>query len=386
MAEKRVRIGIVGAHWALSGHAPAWRMLPGAEVVAICTAHRETAEAAANRSGIGKAYWDYREMIADPEIDLVDLGANPAVRYSMAVQALEAGKHVHDAVPFAVDLPQARHLRDLQRARGLVGLVDSQLIWTPAFRRMKELIAAGTLGEFYHATLNIQTPLSRHGGFAYPYAAWSNNDSSHLWLGDKSSGGSAWRNYGAHALITLGHLFGEIEEIVGRTETYLKTWNLPDGSSVIPQTDDFGAALVRFKNGGLATIRTSWCTPDAEVVHLEAVGSRARMVLRDHSLGRDPFVPLFVGEANATILPETTGGFVPLPPHLYEVPGVAVGSDNAPRVIFPFLAMFDHALRAIATCGEATPSFNDALMAQRGVEGLYVSAASRTWVRLTELG
>ena len=53
-----LRIGIVGANWSLKVHGTAWRMLPGIEVGAVCTAHRETAEAAAQMFGVPKAYWD----------------------------------------------------------------------------------------------------------------------------------------------------------------------------------------------------------------------------------------------------------------------------------------------------------------------------------------
>ena len=64
-----LRIGIVGANWSLKVHGTAWRMLPGIEVGAVCTAHRETAEAAAQMFGVPKAYWNVEEMCADPTLE-----------------------------------------------------------------------------------------------------------------------------------------------------------------------------------------------------------------------------------------------------------------------------------------------------------------------------
>ncbi len=74
------KIGIIGANWSLKVHGAAWRMLPGVELAAVCTAHRETAEAAADAYGVPRAYWDFREMAADPDLDIIDVGSRPAYR------------------------------------------------------------------------------------------------------------------------------------------------------------------------------------------------------------------------------------------------------------------------------------------------------------------
>ena len=65
MPEKPLRIGIIGANYTLIAHGHAWRVLPGVEIGAICTAHQETAEAAAREYGIDNAYWDYRKLYAE---------------------------------------------------------------------------------------------------------------------------------------------------------------------------------------------------------------------------------------------------------------------------------------------------------------------------------
>ena len=57
-----LRVGIVSANWGAMAHLPAWRAVPGIEVSAICTSRRETAEAAAARFGIGRAFWDADAM------------------------------------------------------------------------------------------------------------------------------------------------------------------------------------------------------------------------------------------------------------------------------------------------------------------------------------
>src|SRR4051794_7829999 len=69
MAGDTLRVGIISANWGVAAHLPAWRAHPDIEVAGICTAHQETAEAAAAANHIPRAFWDYRRMSQDPDID-----------------------------------------------------------------------------------------------------------------------------------------------------------------------------------------------------------------------------------------------------------------------------------------------------------------------------
>jgi predicted dehydrogenase len=143
----KVRVGIISANWGVQAHLPAWRAHPDVEVVAICTAHQDTAEAAAKSNEIPKAYWDYREMAADPDIDLIDVGTRPNLRYDMCMTALKAGKHVYNGVPFADSLEHAKDLKEAQLSSRLVGAIDAYSEYLPPIRMAKELIDDGQLGQ-----------------------------------------------------------------------------------------------------------------------------------------------------------------------------------------------------------------------------------------------
>src|SRR5512135_306451 len=74
----RIRVGIVGADaagqgWAPLSHLPALEMLPDYEIAAICTAHADTAAAAAARYGVTRAFHDYHVMVREPDIDVVSV-------------------------------------------------------------------------------------------------------------------------------------------------------------------------------------------------------------------------------------------------------------------------------------------------------------------------
>src|SRR5215467_8027026 len=80
-----LRVGIISAAWGAQAHLPAWRAVPGVEVVAICTAHRETAEAAATQHSVAMPFWDAQEMARHPDIDIVDAGTRPSYRRAMCL-------------------------------------------------------------------------------------------------------------------------------------------------------------------------------------------------------------------------------------------------------------------------------------------------------------
>ena len=79
-----LRVGIISAAWGAKAHLPAWRSLDGVEVTAICTSRPETAAKAADDFKVARAFHDFRAMAADPEIDIVDCGTRPPLRFDMS--------------------------------------------------------------------------------------------------------------------------------------------------------------------------------------------------------------------------------------------------------------------------------------------------------------
>jgi len=377
---RKLKVGIVGANWTLNVHAPAWGMLPDVEVAAICTSREETARAAAAKGGIERAYWDIEEMVADPDLDIIDIGTRPSLRFDMVMAALAAGKHVYNCLPFATNLEQAEAMRDAQRMRGLVGAVDAQWRWTPAIRHMKELIDQGAIGDFFAATIHLQMPLYRHDDYVYTLCAIGGGMTPYPWLAEQSSGASAWRNFGSHTILCLMYLFGEVEEIVGMSDTFVKELLFTDGTRVRPQTADFASAMLRFRNGGMANINVSWAMADAPGFHLEVSGSKGRFVSREPSFC-DAGATLYYGEP--TNMP--SGRDIVVPDHLFEVEGTPLSRNNLPPMMMPITALFADMVRVIRTgAGDASPSFAEAAHAHTAVEAAIRSERSGRWERIRD--
>ncbi|MET0660635.1 MAG: Gfo/Idh/MocA family oxidoreductase [Steroidobacteraceae bacterium] len=381
---KRLGIGIIGANWTLLAHCPVWRLFAETEVVAICTSRRETAEAAAQAHSIPKAYWDYREMAADPDIHVLDVGTQPALRFDMVRCGLEQGKHVYNCLPFTVDLTQARELVRLQQARGVVGIVDAQFRHVPAVMKLKQMIEAGELGEIFHAAMHLQMPLIAEAGVQYPLAVHSPVTRPYPWLGDSRSGASALRNFGTHTLLNLSYLLGPIEAVIADARTFVKEWRLPDGSSARPDTVDTAAALVRFACGALANFNVSWATADAPGYYLEVCGSRGRAVIRDPFFCDAPTATLYFGDTRLRNHGGAVGCLVELSAELFEVPGTPFSKTNAPPFAIPMGWMFRRMLDAIRAGTEASPSFSEALHVHAAIIAAERSLQTGSWVRVDE--
>lgn len=388
MPGKTHKIGIIGANWSLKVHGTAWRMLPNVEVAAICTAHRETAEAAAQQFGIKKAYWDVNTMAADPEIDIIDVGSQPSFRYDMVMAALKNGKHVYNALPFAVNAQKAKEMSEAQAASGCVGVVDAQFRWVPAAMYMKELLDDGFLGKPLGFNAQLMLPLRNHDGFLYPHSAWPGNGiNPYRWLADKTSGAGAWRNFGTHSVLFLTHLLGEVEEVVGMQSTGIPQWKLPDESTLVAENEDLGCSTLRMKNGVIGNLQTGWAVPDTAGLRVEIWGEKGRLLLTDPSFGDGVSARLYAGSADQMpfLYGSEAGKWLDIPAHYFQVPGTSFTKENAPPYMVSMGWMFYDMLKSIEDGSKGSPGFAEAYHAQRVVEAALRSQKDRSWVRVDEV-
>ncbi|SKC02697.1 Gfo/Idh/MocA family protein [Sphingopyxis flava] len=380
------KIGIIGANWSLKVHGMIWQQLPDVEVAAVCTAHKETAEAAAAAFNIPKAYWSIADLVADPEIDIIDVGSRPAYRPEMVMAALNAGKHVYNALPFAITLDQAKAQADLAREKGLIGVADAQFRWGAAALQMKQMIDEGFLGKVLGFNMQLHMPLWERDGLIYPACAFPEAGMDpYLWLADKESGGSAWRNFGTHTTLLLTHLLGPVAEVTGLQATGLKEWPLPNGMVLEPDTADLGCAVMRLENGAIGNLQTGWCVPDAEVIRLEVWGDRGRLLYTDPTFGDGISAKLYAGPVAQKEYGELTGGPVEIAPEHYAVPNTPWNKDNAPAYLVEMGWMFHNMLEAIKGNARPSPSFDEALHAHKVVIALEQSNDTGRRVSIADL-
>lgn len=366
---KTLKVGIISANWGAVAHLPGWRAIPGVEVVGICTSRQETAEAAARKFGVAKPYWNAEAMAADPDIDILDCGTRPSIRYPMVLAALRHKKHVYNGIPFAADLAGARELHRAWRASGSTAIVDAFSEWIPAHRVAKEMLDSGHLGQPFAGTCIFNMALFNSPNPHFPYN----------WFWQSGLGVSAVRNLGSHALHMLVHMFGEIDEVVAHDGQLLKEWRFPDGQVIKPETNDFANALLRFRNGMVMQYQISWSATLGSGWTLDAFGSKGRFIAT---------APSFPTALDTTLQVGSLGGAlerVPLPERFLRTPDVAIGADAPMPPSYPMALAMHSMVEAIRGRGVARPDFGQAWYVERVQEAIRRSMAERAWVEIDSI-
>jgi predicted dehydrogenase len=106
---------------------------------------------------------DYRDLIADPRVDAVVVATPASTHFELAMAALRAGKHVLVEKPLAATSEQAARIVEEADHRRLVLMVGHTFVYTGAVMKMRELAAAGELGElYYYDSVRINLGLFQH--------------------------------------------------------------------------------------------------------------------------------------------------------------------------------------------------------------------------------
>jgi predicted dehydrogenase len=235
MNSDKVGVGLIGTGFARSAQAPAFRACEGAALVAVCSGSFENAQKTAEEFSIPHTCQDYHELLALPEVDLVVISAPPYLHQQMALAAFAAGKHVICEKPMAMNAAEA-HVMTEQAAqhRFQLAIIDHELRFNPTWRRLKELIDEGFVGDIQHVSVTIAAGF-RHSA----QRPWN-------WWSQQSAGGGLLGALGSHALDAVRWLFGEIEAVSSTVSTLVpERKDSKTGEMRANETDDYVAALLR---------------------------------------------------------------------------------------------------------------------------------------------
>jgi hypothetical protein len=144
-----LRVGLIGAagRWGPRAHVPALKGIPETELYAVCTAHADTAQAAAEKFGIARAYGSDKELNADPQVEAVSVAVRVPAHFELTKNAIEAGKHVFCEWPLGANTKQAEELAARARKKNVRTMVGLQRRASPAYLYMRELIQQGYVGQ-----------------------------------------------------------------------------------------------------------------------------------------------------------------------------------------------------------------------------------------------
>ena len=267
-----LRIGLIGTGFMGKAHvfgfAAAARVfdLPF-ELVFQTVADRTDALAAeaARSLGFAQGTGDWRSLVADPAIDLVDITAPNALHREMALAAIAAGKHVYCEKPLAPRAAEAAEMADAAEAAGVRTQVGFNYLCNPMLGLAREMIAAGELGEIR----------SYRGVHAEDYMA---DAASPFSFRNDPVGGGALADIGSHALATAEYLLGPIAEVLGDCATVIRSRPDGAGGSRAVETDDIGRAFLRFASGASGSVEANWIAMGRKMQHdFEVYGSKGAL-------------------------------------------------------------------------------------------------------------
>ncbi len=163
MSEDAVRFGVVGFGAWGNCHADAITATAGAEVYGIAAKSEATCDSARSRYPDALVTQDYRELIALDEIDVVDVVVPSFLHRQVAVAALEAGKHVLLEKPMAITLEDCNAIVDAARANGRLLSVGHELRLSSLWKKVKDLIDEGFIGDPQYCLVELSRKPYRHG-------------------------------------------------------------------------------------------------------------------------------------------------------------------------------------------------------------------------------
>lgn len=265
-----LRIGVVGAAYASGAHLPVYAALAAegvVELVAVATAHEETAEEAALRWGAAHAHVGVEALCADPDVDLVDVATRPSRHRGMAEAALAAGKHVLSEAPLAATTADGEAMVAAADRAGRLGLVDLQSRFWPGVLELRRLVAQGWIGRVENVVTTALYPT-----FTQPAAVAASG-----WCADARHGASSLRVHGLHTADLLRFAFGELTGVRGTVATRRPTWPGPDGPVPADSVDSV-AYTALLGDGAVCSVHASWVARAGTGWRLVAHGSDGVLV------------------------------------------------------------------------------------------------------------
>lgn len=152
-----VRVGLVGLSasggWAAQAHIPALAAVDGYEVTALAGSSSESAKVSGERYGVPWTFGSAEELAECPEVDLVVVAVQAAKHYDVVRAAIDAGKNVYCEWPLAMSAAEAKSLADAARDKGVRAFVGLQARSAPIIRYLRDLLAAGWVGEVLSTTV-----------------------------------------------------------------------------------------------------------------------------------------------------------------------------------------------------------------------------------------
>ena len=372
----RIGIGLIGSGFMGKAHAlgfaTAGRVfdLPfEIDLAVLADVSRPAAEKAARALGFRRATGDWRDLLSDPEVQVIDITTPNALHREMALAAIAAGKHVYCEKPLAPAASEALEMTLAAEKAGVVTQVGFNYLKNPMLALAKRVIDGGGIGE-------VRTFRGVHAEdyMADARAPWT-------WRLDPSGGGGALADIGSHILATARYLVGPITSLMAEVRTPIAARPVAAGASETRSVDvdDVARLFLEFGNGATGSLEANWVATGRTMQHdFEIYGSKGAILFTqerfnelqvyftDDETGLRGFRKISAGPEH-----EPYGAFC-------VAPGHQIGFNDLKAIeVRDFLT-------AVGGGPAVGPGFAEGFEVQRLVELAYRSSREKRWLSLSD--
>jgi predicted dehydrogenase len=373
-----VGVGLIGHGFMGRAHSLAWRNItlftdsPLTPVLKAVAGRSEDAlKVFAARFGFERYYTDYRLMIKDPGIDIIDNVTPNYMHAEPTIEAMEAGKHVIVEKPMAMNSREAYEMVRVAERTGVINMVAHNYRFVPAIVLARQLIGSGSLGRIYHfRALYLQQSLA-------------NPEAPMTWrLRREYAGYGTIADLGSHVIDLARYLIGEVVSVNGTLYTFNRfRVNQATGVREEVNVDEGFTAMLRFENGAVGLIEASkLATGHYNSLIIEVNGSEGsirfdleRINELEVHLAKDGELSGF----RRILVTQRTHPYL----RFWWPPGHVLGWEHT------FTHEVYHFLTRLAEGKDVAPeaaNFRDGLRVMRIIEAIAESSERGTWVSVTD--
>src|SRR5579862_4219006 len=225
----------------------------GSKMVVACDTNLSRAEELVKIAQMGRAMADFKQAVADPQVDAVIVATINGALAEVSAAAIQAGKHVIVEKPAGISVEQVDDLIALAAKHKVCVRVGFNHRYHPAFSKAREIFESGVMGEM----MFIRGRYGHGGRLGYDKE----------WRADpKLSGGGELIDQGIHLIDLAGWFLGELKKVEGHAATYY--WNMP--------VDDNAFLSLQTAKGQTAWLHVS-CTEWKNLFSFEIYGRNTKL-------------------------------------------------------------------------------------------------------------
>lgn len=267
---KKIKAAVIGAGIG-KYHIEGYQSHPGCELVALSDINKAALDDVCCKFGISKGYADYKEMLADPEIDCVSVCLPNALHKSVVIDCLEAGKNVLCEKPLARDAKEGAKMVAAAEKAGKKFMIQFNNRYRPEAQLLKKYAQQDELGKLYFARCGW---IRRNG-----IPGWGG------WFTNRDlAGGGPLIDLAVHMLDLTMWLMGNPEPVTVLASTYsafgpkmeaLGPWGTPNLKGKF-NVEDMAVAMIKFAGGQTISLEASWASRcKREWVYSTLMGDKA---------------------------------------------------------------------------------------------------------------